>query len=233
MTSCCRTLVKKCLGTYPPIVTPALNFDRVIMYFWVGGDGCLGIPAKRAWLVPPERDGDIATIELETYEMTKSCTACPQRATIETSEVGIGNPMLLGTAVIFNVQKPGYPALNLGCEVDGDGNLLFTTPGTCLGDGPTNNWFIPEVLQRTGFGRYIMLGIRQVCRTADGKVLRAVPIGVSPGRFYLSWQAETSAVGLDVSLQMLYDGPCLPAGRETCPQPYNTVSSGKRWCCDN
>ncbi len=234
MTTGCRTLVKKCLGTYPPIVTPALNFDRVIMYFMVGGDACFGTPAKRAWLVPPENDGDIATIQLETYEMTKGCSACPQRGTIETSEVGIGNPMLVGTPVIFNVQKPGYSALNLGCEVDGDGNLLFTTPGTCLGDGPTDNWFVIRPLTTRGtYGRYIMLGTRQRCSTTDDRVLRAVPVGVSPGRFYLSWQAPTSAVGLDVDIQMLYDGSCLAAGRESCPLPYNTVVSGRRWCCDS
>ena len=211
--SCGPALRKKKNGTFPYIVVSLRNFDSIIPYFNVTFyDGS----RRRAWLMPPEYTGQPAHIRLESTDMSLGCDGSPQTATLETNEVGVNVALPQGSAVLLRVyNKCLGKTWRLGCSESTDGKITYDEilPGvldTCLAATPSNTWF---VLTTTNlFQQYVYSGVTLLCRTRNGRVLRALPT-LSSDIYELAWREPASPEGFDVDLTAVLDTVCLACDR--------------------
>jgi len=208
------------------------NFDNVIPYFTVTfNDG----GRRKAWLLPPEYDNDVAKIRLESMAMSLGCVESePQHVTLETNTAGVTIPLVQSTPVLMRVyNKCAGKSWRLGCS-EVDSKLVYTPipdPDTCLAEPATNTWF---VLTTTNlFQQYLYSGVTLLCRTLNGRVLRALPT-LSSDVYELAWKEPASPEGFDVDLTAVLDSACLACDRIQAELefPANASASfGLGGCC--
>lgn len=227
--SCCRPpLCKTGLGAYPYIVTPLANYDSTIPYFTVAlADGT----NRRAWLNPPTTDDEVATITLESLDMSRGRAGAPQRAQIQTNIVGVGLAMPQSTPIIYSVYNAEVGnTWHLGCEEDGDGKLIYSaiaSPDACLSGPATNTWFV--LTMTNPLQPNLLYGTTLTCQTQNKRVLRALPT-LSTNVYELAWRFPASSEGLSVSLTEVYPDKCLPCSREVVSSlPLGSALAGPTW----
>ena len=207
-------LKKRGLGTYPFIVTPLKNFDGVIPYFNFTFDGV----RRRAWLLPPEYDGEVAKVKLETMDMSLGCDGRPQRVDLQTNVVEVG-ANLPPTVPVLMLAYNSYigMSLRLGCSESAEGKLTFSpigTPDVCLASPATYTW--PILSGTNPLQQALYSGVTVLCQTSNGRVLRALPT-LSRDTFELAWRAPASGDGFDVDLTIVLDTVCLSCDRIVDP----------------
>lgn len=232
--ACRRSLKKRKTGTFPYIVSRLRNYESVIPYFTVtfpdGG-------RRKAWLLPPEYDDEVAKIRLESCAMSLGCEQEPQHVTLVTNAAGVNVPLLQFTPVLMQAyNKCVGKTWRLGCrQQDASRKLIYTTipdtADTCLAGPPTDTWF---VLSTTNlFQQYLYSGVTLLCRTLNGNVLRALPT-LSADVYELAWREPASPEGFDVDLTTVLVGACLSCDRIQADLefPANASASfGLGGCC--
>lgn len=200
-----RRRVSKSKFVVPYIMRPLRNFDKVYPVFTIT---YLNDTTRRAWLVPPEVDGQVVTIRLLSVQQELGCCEGPQSVTVETSLVQAGYPIPQDTPVTFRVFNPAAGDFFVGC-VEGEGGRVVYSTTPCYTTGASDSWWAIEAKYWTTRQPNVRTGTPLVAHTiSTNRVLRALATR-DPNVFQLGFVPVEDNVGLDLSFVL--------ASAETCP----------------
>ena len=190
---------------------PLRNFDKVYPVFTIT---FLDGTTRRAWLDPPEFDGQVATIRLLSVQQELGCGEGPQEVTVETSLVQAGYPIPQNTPVTYRVFNPAAGSFFIGC-VEGEGGRVLYSTTPCYDTAPTDSWWVIGAEFMTMREPNVRTGTPLVARTeSTSRVLRALPT-LDRTVFQLGFVAVEANVGLDLSFVLASAEKCPPCSAST------------------
>ncbi len=178
------------VGAVPYIVRPMLNMGKYIPYVIIG--------VQRAWFIPPEEEGGVVRVRLETVAMNLGACGSPPKAQVQTMVVGMGKPLPQNTPVTFAMSGPA-DTYHIGCTESDSGRLTFTLD-SCVGGTVAPSWFVLNTGNR--FQPAVATGSTCTAHTPNARVLRAMAT-LDPDVFELAWREPASTEGVDAYMLFL------------------------------